>query len=155
MTGIEFITLLLCLVLSVVLIATAWWVAGIHTLLERLAIGLETWHIERSAERSSEKRTLDTRQKHFFQWLAETASTLKGLHSIAEKCAERPDTMVMTSPHRCKRSPCPSPCRPPSSHPGSPTLLCLTRRLPWIAPERAMKTHSAGRDRAPIARCSA
>jgi hypothetical protein len=98
MTGIEFVTLLLALVLGVVLIATAWWVAGVHTLLERLTVGLETRHLERYAERAAEKRTVDARQKHFFQWLAETASTLKGIHRTVEICADRPDTMVMTSP---------------------------------------------------------
>jgi len=97
MTGIESITLFLSLVLSVVLIATAWWVAGIHTLLERLVWGLEARHIERNAERAAEKGAMDTRQKHVFRWFAATASTLKGIHRMVEKCAERQDTMVMTS----------------------------------------------------------
>ena len=98
MTAIESITLLLCLVVSVVLIAIAWWVAGIHTLLVRLAVGVETRHIERNAERAAEMRRREAWQKHFFQWLAETASTLKGIHRTVEKCAERPDTMVMMNP---------------------------------------------------------
>jgi hypothetical protein len=97
MTGVETITILVCLVFGVVLIAVAWWVSGIQTALARLAVDLEVRHLERSAERAAEKRMRDVRQKHFFQWLAETASTLNKLHGLGEKLGEPQDTMVMSS----------------------------------------------------------
>jgi len=97
MTGIETVTILVYLVLGVVLIAVAWWVSGIQTALARLAVDLDARHLERSAERAAEKRVRDVRQKHFFQWLADTASTLNKLHGLGEKLAEPQDTMVMSS----------------------------------------------------------
>jgi hypothetical protein len=97
MTGVETITILLCLVFGVVLIALAWWVSGIQTALARLAVDLEARHFERSAERTAEKRMRDIRQKHFFQWLAETASTLNKIYGLGEKLGEPQDTVVMSS----------------------------------------------------------
>lgn len=97
MTGVETVTILLCVVSGVVLIAVAWWVSGIHTVLVRLAVALEARHLELHVERAADKRTRDIRQKHYLQWLAETAGTLKKLQGLGEKLGEQQDTMVMCS----------------------------------------------------------
>jgi hypothetical protein len=109
MTGTESVIILLCLVLGVVLIAMAWWVSGINTALARLSVELEVRHLERNAERAAEKRMREARQKQLFLWLAQTASTLKGLHGIAEKLGDRKDTGVMTSPPQTSDAPLSAP----------------------------------------------
>jgi hypothetical protein len=112
MTGSEIITILLCLVSVVVLILMAWWVSEINTVLVRLAVAFEARHLECSAERAAEKRIREVRQKHFFQWLAETACTLNGLRGIAEKFTERRDNLVMTSPPQSPAAPASEPMPP-------------------------------------------
>jgi hypothetical protein len=126
MTGVEAVAILLCLVSGGVLIAVAWWVSGIHTVLVRLAVELEARHIELCMERAAEKRMRDIRQKHYFQWLAETTSSLKKLHGLGENLGEQQDTLVMSS------TPDLTPPRPAAAPPATvrePRPLDLARQL--------------------------
>jgi hypothetical protein len=124
MAGIEtaaivFVCVLLgvALIATVATVATAWWVSGINTILVRLAVELEARHLELRMERTAEKRMREVRQKQFFQWLAETASTLNGLREIAAKVSDRQDTVVMRSPLQSPDAPVsepmPSTVKPP------------------------------------------
>ena len=114
MTGADSVIILLCLVLSITLITIAWWISGINTVLVRLTVGQESRHLERTSARAADKRMSEVRQKQFFLWLVETASTLKALHGIAEKFGNYPGAGVATSP--------PQPSDAPLSEPAPSTV---------------------------------